>query len=102
MIYICDLFFENSDIGIAHYDDDNNTPYAFLSDLDSVIFELQKTNERIFRWFNNNNLISNAEKSHLIVSSKGNFKIQVSNCPIRNVKLLRIHTNPFSTNVPIT
>ena len=73
MIYICELFFKNSDIGIANYDDDDNTPYAFLSDLHSVIFKLQKTYERIFRWFNNNNLISNAEKSHLIVSSKGNF-----------------------------
>ena len=36
-IYICDLFLENSDIDIAKHADDN-TPYTFSSDLDSVIF----------------------------------------------------------------
>ena len=41
-IYICDLFLENSDIVIAIYADDS-TPYACSSDLDSVIFKLQKT-----------------------------------------------------------
>ena len=46
-IYICDL--------CANYDDDN-TPYACSSDLDSVIFKLQKNTESIFRWFYNNNL----------------------------------------------
>ena len=94
-IYICDLFLENSDIDIANYPDDN-TPYACSSDLDSVIFKLQKTTEIIFRWFHNNNLISNAEKSNLIASSKENLEIQVSSCSIRNediVKLLGIHIN---------
>ena len=94
-IYICDLFIENSDIDIANYADDN-TQYVCSSDFHSVFFKLQKNIERIFRWFYNNNLISNAEKSHLIVSTKKNLKIQVSNCSIRNensVKLLDIHPN---------
>ena len=94
-IYICDLFIENSDIDIAHYADDN-TPYACSSDLDSVIFKLQKNTERIFRRFYNNNLISNAEKNHLIVSTKKNLEIQVSNFSIRNedsIKFLGIHFN---------
>ena len=94
-IYICDLFIENSDIDIANYADDN-TPYACSSDLDSVIFKLQRNIERIFRWFYNNNLISNAEMSHLIVSTKKNLEIQVSSCSIKNedsVKFLGIHLN---------
>ena len=94
-IYVCDLFIENSDIDIANYADDN-TPYTCSSDLDSVIFKRQKNTERIFRWYYNNNLISNAEKSHLIVSTKKNLEIQVSKCSIRNedsVKLLGIHLN---------
>ena len=81
-IYISDLFLENSDINIANFADDN-TPYACSSDLDSVILKFQKNTERIFRWFHNNNLISNAGNSHLIVSSKENLKIQVSSCSIR-------------------
>ena len=82
-IYICDLFLENSDIDIANYAD-NNTLYACSSDLDPVIFKLQENTERIFRWFYNNNLISNAVKSHLIESTKENLGIQVSSCFIRN------------------
>ena len=38
-IYICDFFFENSEIGIANYADDK-TLYAYSSDLDSIIFRL--------------------------------------------------------------
>ena len=94
-IYIYDLFIENNDIDIANYADDN-TPYVCSSDLDSAIFKLQKNTERIFTWFYNNNLISNVEKSHLIVSTKKNLEIQVSSCSIRNedgVKLLGIHLN---------
>ena len=94
-IYICDLFIEDSDIDIANYADDN-TPYACSSDIDSVIFKLQKNTAKIFRWFYNNNLISNAEKGHLIVSPKKSLEIQVSSCSIRNedsVKLLGIHLN---------
>ena len=76
-ICICDLFLKDSDIDIAYYADDN-IPYTCSSDLDSIIFKLQKNTERIFRWFHNSNLISNAGKSHLIVSSKENLEIQVS------------------------
>ena len=94
-IYICDLFLGNSGIGIVNYADDN-TPHDWLSDLESVIFKLQKNTERIFRCLYNNYLISNAEKINLIVSSKENLEIQVSSCSIRNensVKLLGIHIN---------
>ena len=72
-IYICGLFLENSDIDIANYANDK-TPYACSSNLDSVIFILQKNNEKNFRRFYNNNLISNAEKSLLILSSKENLE----------------------------
>ena len=72
--YICDLFFENSDADIANHVGDN-TPYACSSDLDSVIFKFQKNPERSFRWFHSKNLISNAEKSHLIVISKKSLEV---------------------------
>ena len=92
-IYISNPFLENSDIDIANYADDS-TPYACSSDLDSVIFRLQKNTEKFFRWFYNNNLISNAEKIHLILSAKKNLEIKGSSYSIRNedtVKLLGIH-----------
>ena len=55
-ICICDLFLKDSDIDIAYYADDN-IPYTCSSDLDSIIFKLQKNTERIFRWLHNNNFI---------------------------------------------
>ena len=61
-IYICDLLFENGDIDIANYANDN-VPYACSSDLDSVIFKLQKNTERIFRQFYYNNSMSHSQKS---------------------------------------
>ena len=95
LIFNTYIFLENSDIDIAIYADDNGL-YACSSNLDTAIFKHQKNIERSFRWFDNNNLISNAEKSHLFVSSKENLEIQASNCSIRNengVKLLEIHIN---------
>ena len=47
IIYICDLFFENCDIDIANYANDN-TSYTRSLDLDSVIFKLRKNTEIIF------------------------------------------------------
>ena len=59
-------------------------------------FNNSLSSSTIFRRFYNNNLISNAEKSHLIVSTKKNLEIQVSSCSIRNedsVKFLGVHLN---------
>ena len=78
-----EILFENIDIDIANYADDN-TPYVFSSDLDSVVFKLQENTKRNFKWFQNNNLMSNTEKSHLIVSFKENLEIQFFTFSIRN------------------
>ena len=43
-IYICDHFLENSDIVIANYAH-GSTLYACSSDLDSVVFKLQKNSK---------------------------------------------------------
>ena len=55
----------------------------------------KKKIERIFNWFHNSNSISNAGKSHLIVSSKENSEIDVSNWSMKNqgsVLFLGIHS----------
>ena len=103
-IYICGLLLEKSDIDIANYADDN-TPHACSSDIDSVIFKPQKNTERNFRWLYNNNLISNAEKSHEHKKELGNLKfIHLNNysnfdylvnqlCKKANKKLLALVRN---------
>ena len=44
-IYLCDLFLENSHSDIANYAGES-TLYACSSDLDSVLFKLQKNSNR--------------------------------------------------------
>ena len=46
-IYIRDIVFEKSDIDIANYAD-GNAPYACSSDIDYLIFKLEKNTRRIF------------------------------------------------------
>ena len=62
--------------------------------LSSVNIKKKKI-ERIFNWFHNSNSISNAGKSNLIVSSKENSEIDVSNWSMKNqgsVLFLGIHS----------
>ena len=65
-IYVCDLFFGIGDLDIASYAD--NTPYTFSSELDMSLKKLRSYTIKIFEWFHNNRLKSNAEKCNLITS----------------------------------
>ena len=58
-IYICDMFFETpANIDFAGYADDN-TPYAYSSNLKNVLDNLQGALEKMFHWFSSNNLVEN-------------------------------------------
>ena len=94
-IYICDLFFGIGDLDIASYDDDN-TPYTFSSDLHAAFKKLRSYTIKIFEWFHNNWLKSNAGKCNLITSSTFPIEIQIENTIIssfKRVKLLGVHTD---------
>ena len=67
-ICICDLFFEIGDSDIASSASDN-TPYTFSSKLDAAFKKPRSHTIKIFEWFPNNRLKSNAEKCNLITSS---------------------------------
>ena len=64
-----DMFCECEDPGIEKYADDT-TPYACVSDINTVISGLYITASKLFTWFNNNHMIVNPEKSHLLLSTK--------------------------------
>ena len=91
-IYICDLFFDASDIDIASYADDN-TPYTCSSELDTALRKLKKYTIKIFDWFRINRLKSNAGKCNLLTSSTSPIKMKIENTEISStnkVKLLGI------------
>ena len=93
-IYICDLFFEDINLDVANYADDT-TPYSSGSDFNTILNNLQKGVEKIFEWFLENRLKANADKCHLLLSSKDHAKIEIANYPVYNidrVKLLGVHT----------
>ena len=91
--YICDLFYDIDDLDFASFADDN-TPYSCLSDMISVLGQLKGGIDKIFDWFKKNFLKGNADKCHLITSSKTPVGIEMANMTIMSeekVKLLGIH-----------
>ena len=52
-IFICDSFFDDTDIDLANYADDT-TPYAYDVERDEVIKSLEKNIDKLFDWFSDN------------------------------------------------
>ena len=67
--YICDLVFEIRDLEYASFADDT-TPYSCLPEMILVLEKLEKGIQSMFDWFSENVLKANADKCHLIASSK--------------------------------
>ena len=91
--YICDLFFEVSDLEYASFADDT-TPYSCLPEMIHILEKLEKGMQSMFDWFSENFLKANADKCHLIASSKVPVHIQISDIKVTSesrVKLLGIH-----------
>ena len=75
-IFLADLFFTVNSTDIANYDDDN-TPYATVNDIDSLIALLEEVSKSLFTWVHNNLMKSNADKCHLLVSSNEKVIIKI-------------------------
>ena len=80
-------------MGIANYADEN-TPYATVNDIDSLIVSLQEDSESLLTHFDNNLMKSNADICHLSVIFNGKVKNKIDSQEIPNTKrekLLRVH-----------
>ena len=75
--YICVLFYDIDDLNFPSFADDN-TPYSWLSDMRSVLRQLKGAIDKIFDLFKKIFLKGNADKCHLITSSKTPVGIGVS------------------------
>ena len=75
---LCDLFFDKRDLEYASLAD-NATPYTCLHDIILILGKLEKGIQSIFDWFSENVLKANADKYHLIASSKIAVDIQICN-----------------------
>ena len=75
--YICDLYCEVKDLEYASFADDT-IPYSCLPEMIHILEKLEKGIQSIFDWFSENFLQVNANKCHLIASSKVPVDIQIS------------------------
>ena len=82
-IFISDYFLILNNIEIASYADDN-TPYCSYKSFEDVITCLERTADDIFTWFNDNEMKTNADKCHLLLSTKEKLKANISNYTITN------------------
>ena len=82
-IFLCDLFFIMNDVDFASYTDDN-TPFFVGSDLNEVIFKLQRASKTLFQWFADNQMKANPDKCHLICSSILKTSIMIENRQTHN------------------
>ena len=95
--YICDLFYDINYIGFESFADDN-TPYSCLSDMISVLGQLEGGIDKVFDWFKKKILKGNADKCHLtfirlkirspeVVNSL--FEFTNKNCNLKNASILK-------------
>ena len=94
-IYICDIFFDIIECGIASYADDN-TPYNFDFSLDNVISNLEKS---LINWFRENLMKISANKCHLLVSSNESCTAKVEDFSIKNSTKEKLLGVKFDSNL---
>ena len=101
-IFLCDLFQVFPDVDIANYADDNS-PHSSNINLNKVLHDLEKISDTLFKWFTDNLLKANPEKSHLLANSAQEIQINIGEFAISNSKcekLLDIHIDNKLTFEP--
>ena len=81
-IFLSDLFLVVQNVDFASYADDN-TIYDAGDNIDEVIFSLQESSKKLFKWFADNQMKANEDKCHLIVSTNELTEIQTGDFAIK-------------------
>ena len=69
---------------------DDNTFYAYSSNIQAVLNNLREGLEKLFQWVSANYLVANADKCHLLTSPKTAVVIHVSDATVPNKKRVKI------------
>ena len=92
-IFLSDLFLVAQNVDFASYADDNRI-YDAGDNIDEVIFSLQESSKKLFKWFADNQIKTNEDRCNLIVSTNELTEIQIGDFSIKNSaseKLLAIN-----------
>ena len=101
-IFLCDLFQFFPDLDITNYADDN-TSHSTNINLNKLLHDLEKMSDTLFKWFTDNFLKANPEKSHFLTNSAQEIQINIGGMAISNSKcdkLLGIHIDSKLTFEP--
>ena len=82
-IFLCDLFLTIEDNYFTNYADDT-TPYVIGKNAEEVVSELKAITQKLFIWFNQNEMKANLNKCHLLLSITDAFNFEISETVIRN------------------
>ena len=82
-IFLSDLFLVVQNVDFASYAEDN-TIYDAGDSIGEVIFSLQESSKKLFKWFADNQMKTNEDKCHLIVSTNELTEIQIRDFSIKN------------------
>ena len=82
-IFLSDLVLVVQNVDFASYAD-GNTIYGASDNIDEVIFSLQESSRKLFKWFTDNQMKTNEDKCHLILNTNELTAIQVGDFSIKN------------------
>ena len=82
-IHICDLFYIMRNWPVANYTDDT-TPYTGGKNTQDVITSLENCALILFKWFENNLMKANSDKSHLLLSTSTPSTANINGDIIKN------------------
>ena len=82
-IFICDLFYFLRDEEIANYADDT-TPFTTGDTIEIVVAKNKEISDKFFTWLENNAMKGNADKCHLILSSKKEISFTIKDKDIKS------------------
>ena len=91
-IFLNDIFLFTEHTKIANYADDN-TPYAIGKNIQEIFDVLKEDTSKLFKWFQLNEMKSNKDKCHLLVSNQNDISIKLDDETIESstsIKLLGI------------
>ena len=77
-----DLLLSVQNVDFASYADDN-TIYDAGENIVEIIFSLQESSKKLFKWFANNQMKTNEDKRRLIVSANELTEIQIRDFSIK-------------------
>ena len=80
--FFSDLLLSVQNFDFASYADDN-TIYDAGENIVEIIFSLQESSKKLFKWFANNQMKTNEDKRRLIVSANELTEIQIRDFSIK-------------------